>query len=74
MPFPCLGMVKHHERLASQIKKSAFMNNPRGWTQPSATEQAHPGELLQVSSQEVFFSTRMNLTWKSPLKYEPKTH
>ena len=53
------------------------MNGRRGWTQASlasATEQPHPGELLRVSSQEVFFSTRMNLTWKSPLKREPKTH
>ena len=52
-----LRMVKHHERLLSQIKKIAFMNSPQGWTQAnlaSATEHAHPGELLQVSSQEVF--------------------
>ena len=33
------------------------MNNPQGWAQAnlaSATEPAYVGELLQVSSQEVF--------------------
>lgn len=55
--LPCLGMVEHHKRLVSQKKEFTFMSNPQGWTQAnlaSAIEHAHPGELLQVSSQKVF--------------------
>ena len=67
-----LRMVKHHERLLSQIKKIAFMNSPQGWTQAnlaSATEHAHPGERFRSGS---ISSARMNLMWESLLKYEHK--
>lgn len=57
IPLSCLGMVKHHKKLLSQRRECAVLNNPQGWTQAklgSATEPAHPGELLQVRSQGVF--------------------